>query len=468
MSSRPALAIFAAASLLASCAYYNGLYNAKDIAHRAEKLERQGRTGDAQGLWDQVAVRAETVVVRHPHSKWTAEARYLQGKALERTGHCDRAVAPLELVVQGARDQRLAEDAALQLSTCQVKLGDLEGAGFAVERLINSPDPVRRAEAGWRAGIAYRRVGRTTEAITLLRGSGHPRARGELAAALADAGRIPEARALADSLLAERDTTVPWAAVVAGLGAHVPKAASDLLDTLLATLPPGPDSAAAWLSADAVRLLPVDRPRALARFEDAYAASPARAVGVNARIRGLRLRLTATEDLSLLDTVPALLGDIEPSAGDAAARAADFALAATRMRGRLDSLDLTSPQGDLRGFFIGEVLRDSLAAPRLAAQLWRRVLAARPDSPYAPKILLAMASTGAIPTDSLTRLLDARYAASPYVVVLHGADDPGYRVLEDSLARYAAPAHAPVRTPQRPPVRGARPTTSPTPAAPVQ
>ena len=209
MRSRSGLAILAAASLLASCAYYNGLYNAKDIAHRAEKMERQGRTLDAQGLWDQVAVRAETVVVRHPRSKWTAEARYLQGKALERTGHCDRAVGPLQLVIQGAHDERLADDAALALSTCQVKLGDLEGAGVAVERLINSPDPVRRAEAGWRAGIAYRRIGRTTEAITLLRGSGHRRARGELAAALADAGRIPEARALADSLLAERDTTVP-------------------------------------------------------------------------------------------------------------------------------------------------------------------------------------------------------------------------------------------------------------------
>ena len=468
MSARSAFAVLAAASLLASCAYYNGLYNTKDIARRAEKLERQGRTGDAQGLWDQVAVRAETVVVRHPHSKWTAEARYLQGKALERTGHCDRAVAPLELVVRGAHDERLADDAALQLSTCQVKLGDLEGAGFAVERLINSPDPVRRAEAGWRAGIAYRRTGRTTQAITLLRGSGHPRARGELAAALADAGRLPEARALADSLLAERDTTVPWSAVVAGVGAHEPAAASELLDTILGTLPPGADSAAAWLTADAVRLLGIDRPRALARFEDAYAASPARAAGVNARIAGLRLRLTATEDLALLDTVPALLGDIEPSAGDAAARAGDLARIATLMRHRIDSLDLTAPQGDLRGFFLGEVLRDSLAAPRLAAQLWRRVLMTRSDSPYAPKILLAIAATGTLPADSVTRLLDARYAASPYVLVLHGADDPGFRVLEDSLARYSALERAPARAPQRPPARGARRAPSPTPAAPVQ
>ena len=138
------------------------------------------------------------------------------------------------------------------------------------------------------------------------------------------------------------------------------------------------------------------------------------------------------------------------------------------MRHRIDSLDLTAPQGDLRGFFLGEVLRDSLAAPRLAAQLWRRVLMTRSDSPYAPKILLAIAATGTLPADSVTRLLDARYAASPYVLVLHGADDPGFRVLEDSLARYSALERAPPRAPQRPPARGARRAPSPTPAAPVQ
>jgi tetratricopeptide (TPR) repeat protein len=460
--------LLAATTLLASCDYYNGLYNTKDLAHQAEKLERQGRTGDARGYWDQVAVRAESVVVRHPHSKWTAEARYYQGKALARTDHCDRAVTPLALVAGGDRDARLADEAALLLSSCRVKLGDLEGAGVAVERLIASPDKARRAEAGWRTGITYRRTGRTAEAIDLLRRSGHPRARGELAAALADAGQIKEARALADSLLAERDTTVPWGALIAAVGAREPLEASTLLDTLLAQIPPGADSAGVWLSADAARLLPLDRARALGRYETAFAAASARPVGVNARITALRLRLSTTDDFSLLDTIPALLTDMEPSAGDAVVRASRFSAVASQMDQRLDSLDLTAPQGDLRGFFLGEVLRDSLAAPRLAAQLWQRVLASWPESPFAPKIILALAATGAAPVDSLTRLLDARYATSPYVLVLHGADDPGFRILEDSLARYALSIRTRGRTPARAPVRGVRPATSPTPAAPVQ
>jgi tetratricopeptide (TPR) repeat protein len=467
MTRRGGALLLAATTLLASCAYYNGLYNTKDLAHQAEKLERQGRTGDARGFWDQVAVRAESVVVRHPHSKWTDEARYYQGKALARTDHCDRAVTPLALVAGGDRDAQLADEAALLLSTCRVKLGDLEGAGFAVERLIASPDRARRAEAGWRTGIAYRRTGRTAEAIDLLSRSGHPRARGELAAALADAGRIKEARALADSLLVERDTTVPWGGLIAALGVRVPLETSALLDTLLVRLPPGPDSAGAWLTADAARLLPLDRSRALARYETAFAAASARPVGVYARITGLRLRLSTTEDFSLLDTIPALLTDMEPSAGEAVVRASRFSAVASQMDKRLDSLDLTAPQGDLQGFFLGEVLRDSLAAPRLAAQLWQRVLASWPESPFAPKIILALAATGATPADSLTRLLDEHYATSPYVLALHGTDDPGFRILEDSLARYSLSTRARGRAPARAPVRGARPATSPTPAAPV-
>ncbi|HVX88900.1 MAG TPA: hypothetical protein VG940_08245, partial [Gemmatimonadales bacterium] len=116
------------------------------------------------------------------------------------------------------------------------------------------------------------------------------------------------------------------------------------------------------------------------------------------------------------------------------------------------------PQADIRGLLLGEALRDSLHAPRLAAGVWRRVLAARPESPYAPKLLMALAAIDPADADSIRRLLDDRYAASPYVLAIHGQDDAGYRALEDSLARFSARA----RTPARPPVRGRQPTPAPT------
>ena len=448
------LAVFCAT---ASCAYYNGLYNANELAHRAEKAEREGRTFDAQTYWGMVAVKAETVLARHPRSKWADQARYLDGKARERIGDCPGAIAPLELVVRG-NDPALADDAAFRLSTCRAALGDIEGAGFAVERLLQSPDPARRAEAGWRAGTAYRRTGRAEEAVTVLRASDHPRARGELAAALADAGRPVEAVAVADSLLAGRDTTAPWGTIIMAVGRRDTVLGAEFLDRVLAQLPPPQDSAATWLAADAQRLFPIDDQRAQARLEQAFTAAPARAVGVDALITLIRYRLGRTEEPALLDSIPALLGDIEPSAGDAMVRARMLVASAVGARARLDSLDPTAPLADIRGLLLGEALRDSLHAPRLASTVWRRVLAARPESPYAPKLLLALAASDPRAADSIGQVLDSRYASSPYVLALHGRDDAGFRVLEDSLSRFVVSTRAPAR----PPARGRRPVPAPT------
>lgn len=440
-----------------SCAYYNGLYNANALAHRAEKAERDGRRFEARSLWGEVAVKAETVLARHPRSKWAPEAHYLQGKALERTGDCAGAVAPLERAVRTAAPE-LADDAALRLSTCKATLGDVQGAGLAAERLLQSPDPARRAEAGWRAGTAYRRAGRSQEAVATLRASGHPNARGELAAALADAGEVDAAVALADSLLAAHDSIAPWSDILVAVGRRDTLTGSALLDRVIAGLAPPHDTAATWLAADAVRLLPKEESRGLARFEAAYRTAPGSAPGVNARITALRYRLGRADTPDLLDSIPVLLDDVEPSAGESQVRARELVAAARSARAQLDSLDPLAPQADLHGLLLGETLRDSLSSPRLAVNLWRRVLVARGDSPYAPKLLLALAALEPAAADSIRQLLETQYAASPYVLALHGGDDAGYRVLEDSLARFSVRA----RTPVRPPVRGRRPAAAPT------
>jgi tetratricopeptide (TPR) repeat protein len=458
----------AALLLSASCAYYNGLYNAKALARQAERAERQGKTLEAQGLWGQVAVKAETVLVRHPTSKWTEEARFLRGKALERGGDCSAALIPLAQLVREARDPYIADEAALLLSGCQAQLGDVEAAGFAVERLIDSPDPARRAEARWRTGVAYRRSGRAGEAIPLLRSSGHPAARGELAAALAAAGRPAEAVALADSLIIERGPATPWGAILEAIGRSDVDAASALTDRVLAQGGPfPPDTAATWLTLDGRRLLPSNEARGTARFEAAYRAAPARAVGVEALLAVMQADLERADGPGIFDSIPARLGEVEPSAGEAEVKARQLVASAATLKGRLDSLVVTAPQGDLRGFLLGEALRDSLHAPRLAARLWRRVLNERPDTPYAPKLLLAIAAVEVSVRDSIAAVLQTRYPESPYLLALHGTEVPGFRVLEDSLRGYAqslrsAPAG------RRPP-RATRPApAAPTPATPVQ
>ena len=55
------------------------MYNANRLANSARKAEREGRTFEANSLWGQVATKAESVVVRHPKSKYAEEATILRG-----------------------------------------------------------------------------------------------------------------------------------------------------------------------------------------------------------------------------------------------------------------------------------------------------------------------------------------------------------------------------------------------------
>lgn len=444
MTRRPLLLLVGAVTL-ASCAYYNGLYNAEDLARRADHAAREGREFEARSFWAQSAVKAESVLVHHPHSRWTEEARWLRGKALERSGDCRSAIAPLQRTLDEARDARRADDAALRLATCQATLGDFDAAGLAAERLIGSPDSTIRAEATWRTGTTYRRNGRTAEAITLLRRSGHPRARGELAAALADAGQGDAAIALADSLLAERDTLAPWGAIFAAVARQDPVRASDLLDRSVAALTPSVDSTQAWLLADGARWLARDSVRARARLRQTYLAGRQRTAGVEALLLLLHQRLAVAVDAAILDSVASDLAEVPPTAGAATFAAQDLAMHARWVRSGLDSIAPPLPQGDLRGFLLAEAARDTLKAPRLAAAIWRRVIQDRPTSPYAPKALLALAAVGAASTDSVLAILDARYPTSPYLHAFRGEEDRGFRSLEDSLFRYGLRLPGPTR-----------------------
>ena len=464
MIRRPSLTALALLALLSTgCAYYNGLYNAERLVKRAEKAERDGRTGEASGYWGEAGVKADTVLARFPRSKWADRARLISGKARVKSGDCEGAVVLLRKVASEAVDAVLADEAAVLWSGCLVKLGQLQEAGFAVERLTGSPDPVIRAEAGLRAGTAYRRSGRSEEAVALLKASGHPEARGELAAALADAGRIPESVALAESLLVDRDSTAPWGAILASIGREDIANASSLLDRIRRDLMLPPDSVATWLTADAVRWFPADESIAIRRLDDAFATSGGTPAGGNALLMKLRYRITHSEDITILDSVPPTVDRLEPSTGDALGQGRFLAQVTLRLRTRYDSLRLEAPQGDMRAFLLGEALRDSLRANGLAAGLWRRIVTERPESPYAPKAVLAIAILVPGQRDTMIELLRTRYPESPYLIAASGGDAPEFRVLEDSLARFARS----LRGTTRPGGRNPRAAT-PAPARPVQ
>lgn len=432
------LAVVLAAGLLGGCVYYNGMYNTNRLAKAARKAEREGRTFEATNLWGQVVTRAESVVVRHPRSKYADQANVLRGLALARIDQCPTAVGPLGRVADLPQRSDFAEEAALALGRCQLQLGDAGLADLAFARVIDSRDSLRRREARSQHAHALRLNGRYQEALDLLREHPDFRNRDDLLLSLAGVGDTASAFALADSLLASGDSTVRWDSLVVSLGGQDPRSASALVDRLVARGSDKPEVQARWLYEDGIRLASVDSARAQARLE-AAAATPGRVEAAErARLRLLRLALARSRTEAELARLDDSLTAMAEREGVVSAEAEALAATSGRLRSVTDSLAPTAPQGDLRLFLAGEAARDTLGAPLLAAGLFRRVADEWPASPYAPKALLAAHQLDPSEPDDARILADSVWAGSPYLAMLRGQDAPGYAALEDSLAAFAA------------------------------
>lgn len=437
MRTARALSVALVVALLGGCVYYNGMYNAKRLAGSARKAERDGRTFEANNLWGQVVTRAESLVARHPDSKYVDEALVLKGVALARLNQCDAAVAPLGRVSLLPADAEVAEEASLALGRCQLQLGEPAVAELMFARAAESDDPARRREARVLRGRALRMTGRHDEAVAALAGSSDPRAVNERLLALAGAGQRDAALALADSILATRDTTARWDTVVAAVGLEDPATASALVDRLERRPDTPPATRARLFLEDGLRLASLDSARAEARLRQAAEIDSAGDVGERARLRLTRLSLTRAGSVSELSPIAKELDQRIEGKGVLAGEASQLRESISRILAASDSASAGAAQADLRLFLAAETARDSLAAPSLAASLFRTIVESTPDSPYAPKAILAGRTLDPVWGESVVPLLEARYLGSPYVAYLRGDEPYGYRELEDSLQSFA-------------------------------
>ncbi len=443
--------------------YYNGMYTTEQLAHRARQAEKEGRTFDATSFWGQVSVRAESVLVRHPHAGWADKARLLQGTALSKLKDCTRALPPLEAVMVGARETELAEQAALLVGGCRIAVGDPIGATSAYARLTKSRDAGRRNLALLAHGRALRLAGSYEEALAELASSEEPRARGERAATLAALGRIAEAETLTDTLIAERDSLAPYDSVHAGFVRHDTAAASRLVDRISAATTLPATLRTSLLLQDAARLKTTDSLAADRRFEEAQAVGRGTALAAEARLQAAVARIARADAAEVLSDVATDLEDFGEAPGTTGTTAQQLATVARRVVLIADSTPPGVPGGDLRLFLAGEVARDSLGALRFAARQFRRIATEWPASEYAPKALLALIALQPADSDSLREVARARYADSPYVLFASGNEAPAFEALEDSLRRFTETFRPEGR---RPPPRPTRP--SPRPGQPTQ
>jgi tetratricopeptide (TPR) repeat protein len=436
-SGRRALLAGLAASLLGGCVYYNGMYNANRLANSARKAEREGRTFEANDLWGQVATKAESVVVRHPKSKYAEEAAILRGLALARLGQCEQALGPLGRVAGAAVGTDLSEDAWLATGRCQVVMGNIAAGGAAFAQVIDSKNSWRRREARFHRAQTLRHEGKYQEALSALEGVTEPRAVPERLLSLAGDGRVPEAMALADSLVARGDTTQPWDSLLVSLGQQDPSNGSSLVDRVRRLPNRSAETQARWLLEDGVRLMASDTARARSRFREAVQIGGSGEAAGRASLQLVRLDLRGVSHPQALSPVIRSLRGSGERHRSLSAELTQLGNTAAGILTATASVTPGSPQGDLRLFLAAEAARDSLQALRLAEGLFQRILREWPESPYTPKAVLAAQQLNPAWADSARAVLELRYFGSPYLAMIRGEEGLAYRQLEDSLGAFA-------------------------------
>jgi hypothetical protein len=362
----------------------------------------------------------------------------LQGVALARLGQCPNAIGPLGRSALIDQHSDLAEEAALALGRCELEMGDPGTAEVALARAQASKNSRRQQEARFQRARALRLIGRQEEALQALAGLEGTRVQQERLLAQASAGRPEQTLALADSVLARNDSTVVWDSVLAALGRTDPLSASKLVDRLRDQPKTSPATVTQRLLEDGTRLASVDSARATQRLLEAIRVGAGTESGQRAELHLIRLSLARVRQPAELAPVDSTLRGLARPGSGLASEVRQLHSLVGRVRAQSDSIQPGSPEGDLRLFLTAETARDSLGARQLAAGLFRRIAEGWPESPYAPKALLAGQQLDSAWADTARALLTEHYSDSPYLAFVRGEDAPAFRQLEDSLRAFAA------------------------------
>ncbi|HKI95925.1 MAG TPA: hypothetical protein VJ992_11615 [Gemmatimonadales bacterium] len=418
---------------LAGCAYYNGLYNANQLAKEARKAESKGRTGEAKSYWAQAAVKAETVTARYPTSKYRDDALLLQGVALAHTDLCLQAIAPLTLAVDSSPDPVLRQKAQLQLGECYLETNSPDSARQALTPLVASKNATIRSEALLARGRAGLALGNPTAALEDLNRTKLPAAAFPRALALLHLRLVDSAAAVLRARVAGPFDEAAWASLLDSLAAANPDAASAIAATLAqrSNLSSG-ERARLRLDDGKRRVARGELAKAATDFEAATNLAPDSLEGHDAKAY---LAIVHLRRATAADSVDALQKELTEAKNQISADIGAVVDPALSALGRIRrAMADSSPDATLRLFRTTEVMRDSLHAPKLAGNLFLWLARERPTSLLAPKALLAAAALRPAIAESVATVLNAKYPASVYTLALHGEGAARYAAVEDSLA----------------------------------
>lgn len=418
----------------AGCAYYNAMWSAERYARDARRLEARGQDTEARTQWSRAALKAESVLVRHPGSRWADDALVLRGEGLARAGACASAAAPIAKALSTVSDAPLRERAGLAAAQCALVNGKPVEVERALADALASSDGGRRSRAEYLAGQSAATRREYDAALTHFARSREPGAWPARVRTLIAADRLADAAAVLDTLAGKRFDTSEWNELLQTLAlAGGPDVAARALDKMMAR------GTSRVSNADRARLLIADGDRwleraeldaAADRYRQAVAASGASGDASVAHVRELRVTAARAEGRVDLAPIGAELDRVARSGGSGGAGAGD-ARALLELVGHVSA----TPETPGAAFRAIELARDSLRAPRLAGRLFLELAAADTGSLFAPKALVAALPLLPDQRDSIVTVLERAYPASPYTRAFRGDPSPAYAAAEDSLAR---------------------------------
>ncbi len=419
------LALVLAAWLVGGgCVYYNGIYNAQAEARQGDERLRRDDEGGATTRYQRSAAIAESVLVRHPTSKWRDRALYLAARSGAMAAQCERAMPRLLELLGGTSLAPADRDRTrLALASCEIRTGRSAAARPRLDSLIGSdrPELARQARIwGARAALS---MGDRDAVPAYLGGLGAAVLQWELIAASLSAREY----ARVESLLVARARVGDYRDDVArALRELVADGRFDGAERIVGQYDAagiGDESRARLhfvlgdltlrLGRDSLALRHLISARTLSR-RDTLTAREA-----NARLSLLTLSQVAS--VRELDTLVARQDSVVWGTAYAAVVAERLLLF------RL----LASPttDDDLSGassFLAAEIARDSLRAPRLARALFIDIARERPASPLVPQAWYAAALLEPDSADAWHRRILVDHAQSAVAARLRG-EEPSAR-----------------------------------------
>ena len=418
---------------LSACAYFNGIYNAREAQRHADKRARRGRDAEAAGHYAQMAQKAETVLARFPKSRWRGEALYLAGRGHALAGACDQAVPRLdEYLARRADDAKKGERARLALASCHVRLGRYSEAAPLLAPLTQSKErEVAERALLWSARAAIA-LGDNEAARRHLARVDVAAAQWELAAASIDRGELARAESLLTALAARGEWREDAEAHVRELWAG---GARDAAERVVARYA----ASRATSQAKARMHLTVAR-LAMAEGQpgrDSVARRhllAARRIAVDTTIDREASARLASLAASEARTLEDLNATVERYRAPSGAHPLMQRLADNAMLLRILARTEDRTGGTL--FLAAELAQDSLRATQLSRSLYQRLAATQPDALLAPRALLAAMRLWPDSAEVFRERITTDYSRTPYAALLEGAGldrAPGYEQAERAL-----------------------------------